>query len=98
MCTRRSAMCKKLLAALLAVTTTLGLFGCGGNEEAPTNEGNMTVSYTSTFSVNDLVVTVESSTPIDKTKVRKLLEQVYYEEITYNDMVSQLKGMGYTVK
>ena len=58
----------------------------------------MTVSYTSTFSVNDLVVTVESSTPIDKTKVRKLLEQVYYEEITYNDMVSQLKGMGYTVK
>ena len=35
MCTRRSAVCKKLLAALLAVTTTLGLFGCGGNEEAP---------------------------------------------------------------
>ena len=86
-----------MLSALL-VTKTLGLFGCGGNEEAPTNEGNMTVSYTSTFSVNDLVVTVESSTPIDKTKVRKLLEQVYYEEITYNDMVSQLKGMGYTVK
>lgn len=86
-----------MLSALL-VTTTLGFFGCGGNEEAPTNEGNMTVSYTSTFSVNDLVVTVESSTPIDKTKVRKLLEQVYYEEITYNDMVSQLKGMGYTVK
>lgn len=36
MCTkRRSAVCKKLLSALLAVTTTLGLFGCGGNEEAP---------------------------------------------------------------
>lgn len=68
------------------------------NSGNPSNEGNMTVSYTSTFSVNDLVVTVESSTPIDKTKVRKLLEQVYYEEITYDDMVSQLKGMGYTVK
>lgn len=36
MCTkRRSAVYKLLLAALLAVTTTLGLFGCGGNEEAP---------------------------------------------------------------
>lgn len=32
---RKKAMYKKALAALLATTTTLGLAGCGGNEETP---------------------------------------------------------------
>lgn len=32
---RKKAMYRKALAALLATTTTLGLAGCGGNEEAP---------------------------------------------------------------
>lgn len=62
------------------------------------NAGNQTTTYTSTYSINDIVVTVESSSPIDSTAVTSLLEQVYSGSITYEDMVSQLKGMGYTVK
>ena len=56
-----------------------------------------TTTYTATFSINDLSVTVESSRPIDEEKVTRLLEQVLFEEITYDEMVAQLKAMGYRV-
>ena len=35
---KKKAMYKKALAALLATTTTLGLAGCGGNEETPKDD------------------------------------------------------------
>ena len=67
-----------------------------GNDQ-PSGGQEGTTTYTATFSINDLSVTVESSRPIDEEKVTGLLEQVFYEEITYDEMVAQLKAMGYRV-
>lgn len=67
-----------------------------GNDQ-PSGGQEGTTTYTATFSINDLSVTVESSRPIDEEKVTGLLEQVFYEEITYDEMVAQLKALGYRV-
>ncbi len=65
--------------------------------DRPQSDSSSSTIYTTSYSVGDVSVTVESSSPIDDEKVMDLVQQVFFGEITYEQMTQQLQGMGYRV-
>ena len=71
-------------------TTTPSDNGNGG--------GGGTTTYTSTITVDNVTLNLESSTPIDTDAVMNYVMKYVSGEITYDQMIANIKALGYQVK